>query len=164
MALQFNAESIFEIGIQIEKNGQQFYRDVAKRSSDSAIQELFDELADWEEQHVALFEDLKASLPNDMREDDLFDPESEFYAYLEAAANSHVFVASTDIPALAASCDSAVKALNLALAFEKDSVVYYTTMKKLVADHLGRDKIDKLIDEELKHIAILNSKKKHFAA
>ena len=164
MSLQFNAESIFEIGVQIEKNGQQFYLEAAEKASDDAVKSLFTELADWEKNHIALFEQLKAELPATMREDTLFDPENELYTYLEAAANTHVFVESTDISKLVAQCNTAIEAFDLALAFEKDSVVYYTTMKKMVADHLGQGKIDKLIDEELKHIAILNARKKQFAS
>ncbi len=160
MTIQFNAESIFEIGVQIEKNGKAFYLETAKKTSDETIKSLFTELADWENKHIELFEQLKSELPDTMREDSLFDPNNEFYTYLEAAANSHVFVASIDIPQFVAQCSSPVEALDLALTFEKDSVVYYTTMKKMVADHLGRDKIEMLIDEELKHIAILNKKKK----
>ena len=47
-----------------------------------------------------------------------------------------------------------------AVAFEKDSVVFYTTMKKLVPEHLGKGEIDTLIDEEISHIFILTQKKK----
>jgi rubrerythrin len=160
MSIQFNAESIFEIGVQIEKNGKAFYLEAAKRASDNAIASLFTELADWESKHIELFEQLKSELPDTMRDDPIFDPENELYSYLEAAANSHVFIVSTDVSQLATQCNSASEALDLALTFEKDSVVYYITMKKVVADHLGRKKIDTLIDEELKHIAILNKRKK----
>ena len=160
MSIQFNAESIFEIGVQIEKNGRAFYLEAAENVSEESIKSLLTELADWEEEHIELFEKLKTELPDTMREDNLFDPENEFYAYLEAAANSHVFVASTNVSQLVAGCGSPAEIFDLALRFEKDSVVYYTTMKKVVADHLGQGKIDKLINEELQHISILNKKKK----
>ncbi|MBD3308777.1 hypothetical protein GF339_20390 [candidate division KSB3 bacterium] len=161
MAFQFDAESIFEIGVQIEKNGRTFYSAVAGETSDEAMQTLFHELAEWEEQHIEIFRALQASLPESAEEAHLlFDPNDEFFSYLQAAADSHVFVASTDIVALARQCTSPGAALEMALTFEKDSVVYYTTMKKVVPEHLGREKIDLLIDEELKHISILNTKKK----
>lgn len=163
MSIQFNAESIFELGVQIEKNGRTFYLEAAAKASDETVKTLFAELADWEQQHIAVFEELKAKLPGTMRDDNLFDPENEFYTYLEAAASSHIFIATEDIPQLADQCETPVEALNLALTFEKDSVVYYTTMKKMVADHLGREKIDALIDEELRHVAILNSRKKRLS-
>jgi rubrerythrin len=160
MSIQFNAESIFEIGVQIEKNGKNFYLEAAKNASDEPVRSLFTELADWENKHIELFEQLKSELPSTMREDNLFDPDNEYYMYLEAAANSHIFVASIDVSQLVGQCNSPSEILDLALTFEKDSVVYYTTVKKMVANYLGREKIDTLIDEELKHIAILNKRKK----
>jgi rubrerythrin len=162
MSIQFNAETIFEIGIQIEKNGRMFYLEVAKRTADHTIASLFIELAEWEKGHIVLFEMLKAELPDTMRDDNLFDPENELYAYLQAAADSHIFVASADVAQLAAQCHSPTEALDLALRFEKDSVVYYTTLKQVVADHRGKDKIETLIQEELNHIVILNKKKNQF--
>ena len=160
MPIPFDAESIFDIGIQIEKNGKTFYTEVAKGTSDEAIKSLFTELAEWEEQHVELFQRLQAELPETLKEQNFFDPNDEMGEYLKAAADSHVFVATMDVAQIAAKCQSPVEALDMALTFEKDSVVYYTTMKKVVAEYFGREKIDLLIDEELKHISILNTKKK----
>lgn len=160
MSFQFNAESIFEIGVQIEKNGKAFYQEAAKTTSDKTVSTLFAELADWENKHIELFERMKAELPEDMKEDTVFDPDNEMYSYLQAAADSHVFMKSDTVSDLIAECSSPSRALDLALEFEKDSVVYYTTIKKVVSDYLGKEKIDILIDEELKHIALLNKKKR----
>lgn len=160
MTFQFNAELIFEIGVQIEKNGKAFYLEAAKNAADETSKALFTELADWESAHIALFQQLKADLPDVAGEDNLFDPDNELVSYLQAAADSHVFENSADIAYLVAQCGSAADVFDLALTFEKDSIVYYTTMKKVVPDYLGQEKIDRLIDEELKHISILNTKKK----
>ncbi len=159
MSIQFKAETIFEIGIQIEKNGRAFYLEAAKKTDDQAMAAFFTELADWEKGHILLFETLQAELPDAMRDDTLFDPENEMVAYLQAAADSHVFAASIDAATLVAQCHTPVESLDLALRFEKDSVVYYTTLKQVVADHRGKDKIETLIQEELNHIVILNKKK-----
>ncbi len=163
MAIQFNAESIFEIGIQIERNGRNFYLEAAKRSSEETLKSLFTELANWEDDHIKLFQTLLSELPDAAKEENLFDPDGEFSMYLQAASESHVFIVSTDAAQLAAQCKSSSEAIELALTFEKDSIIYYTTMKKVVAEHLGREKIDMLIGEELKHIAILSKKKKQIA-
>ncbi|MDY0091721.1 MAG: ferritin family protein [Candidatus Vecturithrix sp.] len=164
MTFQFNAELIFEIGVQIERNGKTFYLEAAKKASDEASKTLFTELADWESAHIALFQQLKAELPDMTGEDNLFDPENELVSYLQAAADSHVFENSADIAYLVAQCHSSADVIDLAITFEKDSVVYYTTMKKVVPEYLGQARIDRLIDEELKHIAILNTKKKLLTA
>lgn len=164
MTFQFNAELIFEIGVQIEKNGRAFYLEAAKRASDEASKAFFTDLADWENAHVALFQKLQADLPDMAGDDNLFDPDNELVSYLQAAADSHVFDNSADIAYLVSQCKNTADVFDLALTFEKDSVVYYTTMKKVVPAHLGQDKIDLLIDEELKHISILNTRKKLLTA
>jgi rubrerythrin len=65
-----------------------------------------------------------------------------------------------NIPELALKCKTPIEALDLAVNFEKDSVVFYTTMKKLVPENLGKGEIDALIDEEISHIFILTQKKR----
>jgi len=45
MSFNFNADEIFQIGVQIETNGQNFYETVAKNTSDPSAQKLFSDLA-----------------------------------------------------------------------------------------------------------------------
>ncbi len=160
MSIHFNAESIFEIGIQIEKNGKAFYQAAAKTTSNKTVSTLFAELAEWEDQHIKLFQTMQSELPEELKQDNVFDPDQEMYTYLQAAADSHVFIQSDNVAQLIAECTSPAKALSFALEFEKDSVVYYTIIKKVVPEYLGKEKIDLIIDEELKHIAILTKKKR----
>lgn len=163
MSIQFNADTIFEIGVQIEKNGCAFYLEAAAHASEATLKSLLTELAEWEKRHIALFEHMQAELPETMRGEDVFDPDNEFYTYLQAAANTHVFVGTIDVVQLVAQCQSPTAIFDLALRFEKDSVVYYTTLQKMVANHLGREKIDQLIHEELRHIDILNTQRQKYA-
>ena len=48
MSFNFNADEIFQIGVRIETNGQNFYKTVAKNTSDPSEQKLFSDLARWE--------------------------------------------------------------------------------------------------------------------
>jgi rubrerythrin len=160
MSFGFNANEIFEIGVQIESNGQTFYETIAKNTSDLSAQKIFLDLAKWESQHIELFKKLRQGLPDSAKREDLFDPNQELNLYLKATADSHVFIRNKDIPELASKCKTPIEALDLAVIFEKDSVVFYTTMKKLVPEHLGKGEIDTLIDEEISHIFMLTQKKK----
>jgi rubrerythrin len=160
MSFNFNADEIFQIGVQIEANGQKFYETVAKNTSDPSAQKVFFDLAKWESEHIELFKKLRQGLPGSAKQEDLFDPNQELHLYLKATADSHVFIRNKDISGLASKCKTPIDVLNLAIAFEKDSVVLFTTMKKLVPAHLGKDQIDALIDEEISHIFILTQKKK----
>jgi rubrerythrin len=74
-------------------------------------------------------------------------------------AESHVFIKNRDVSGLASRCRTSAEALDLAITFEKDSIVFFTTMKGIVPEHLGKDKIDLLINEEIKHISILTQKR-----
>lgn len=150
----YSADEIFRIGIEIEKNGQAFYEEAARRSSDPACRKLFTDLANWEHEHIATFEKLRAEAvgaPPPGLEDHL----DQVGSYLKAAADTHVFAHDKDPAALAAGCRTAAEALQAAIGFEKDSVVVYASMRALVPEHLGRDKVEALLDEELRHVAIL---------
>jgi rubrerythrin len=160
MLFGFNADEIFQIGVQIESNGQKFYETIAKNMSDSSEQKIFLDLAKWESKHIELFKKWQEKLPDSGKRGDLFDPNQELNLYLQATADSHVFISNKDIPELASRCKTPAEAIDLAVTFEKDSVVFYTTMKKLVPEHLGKAEIDTLIDEEISHIFMLTQKKK----
>jgi rubrerythrin len=160
MTIDFNADEIFQLGVQIETNGKNFYEKAAKNIHDPSVQKLFSELSKWESAHQDLFEKLRKSLPDAAKRETLFDPEGEQSLYLRTMAESHVFVKNRDVSGLVSRCKSPVDALDLAIAFEKDSIVFFTTMKGIVPEHLGKDKIDLLISEEIRHLFILTQKKR----
>jgi rubrerythrin len=164
MSIRFNAFEVYGMGVRIEENGKAFYEEAARRTAETAVRDFFRELAVWEGQHIELFRGLRDALPPGAREESLFDPDSQMGEYLSAMADSHVFLGNADIPALVASCRGPAGILDLAMTFEKDSVVFYATMKKVVADGAGRDTIERLIDEELKHVALLSRRKTALAA
>lgn len=159
MSIDFNADEIFQLGVQIETNGKTFYETVAKNTSDPSLKGLFSELAKWESEHQELFEQLKKALPDSAKREALFDPEGELSLYMRAMAESHVFIKNKDILGLASKCKTPAEALDLAITFEKDSIVFFTTMKRVVPEHLGKDKIDLLINEEIRHIFILTQRR-----
>lgn len=156
MSFYFNADEIFQVGVQIEMNGKTFYEKAAQKAADPKVRSLCTELAEWETRHVTQFETLRAGLPDSAREGGAFDPDSELAGYVRTAADEHVFLQNKDVSELVAACSNAADLLDLAIRFEKDSVKFYNAMKELVAAHLGQVKLDSLIDEELRHIAILS--------
>ena len=48
MPQEFNLDEIFTIAVDIEKNGEQFYRKAAELTKDKDSKKLLTELADWE--------------------------------------------------------------------------------------------------------------------
>lgn len=154
----YNAEEIYEIGIEIEKNGKAFYEAAAEKTEDPDIKKFLNGLAVWEDDHITLFENLRSELSGRKTEESAFDPDNEAHLYMKAAAESHVFKKSLNVSSILDGCNSTLDYLNIALQFEKDSVVLYNTMVALVPENLGKNKVEKLINEELKHVAMLHEK------
>jgi rubrerythrin len=158
VAFDYSASEIYQMGIEIEKNGRAFYSACARKTKNETVKKLCEELSAWEAQHIVVFETLKSQLPENARLEVSDDPNNELQLYLKAAADTNVFIVNSDVDVLLATANTPAKILATALAFEKDSVVVYTTMSRLVPDHLGKKSLDRVIDEELKHISVIAQK------
>jgi rubrerythrin len=148
----FNATEVFAIGVQVEKNGKQFYEAARDRSVDPDLKILFAELADWEKNHVDLFEHLMEAIPGAEKQDIEYDPDNMIHLYLKSVADNQLFQKQDNAIDL---CKNPLDILNKALEFERDAVILYSSMKEVVPDGLGKNEIDKLINEELKHVGFL---------
>jgi rubrerythrin len=161
MAQVFNASEVFDIGVQIEKNGKEFYLAAEKRSNDPFLKTMFSQLAAWEGNHVELFEQLRASLPSTAESQLEYDPDNMIHLYLKAVADNKLYI-NQDYAI--DSCKTSLDVLKKALDFEKESVVIYSSMKELVPQNMGKDEIDKLVIEELKHVGQITNQIKKLQA
>ena len=153
----FNSDEIFEIAIQIEKNGQDFYRKAAKIAASSDISEFLISLAEMEVGHEELFKELKKSL-SDYPQDEFPDMDDQLAHYLKSYANGKVFDPSSAPEDKINSEMSIQEIFDVAINFERESVIFFTLVKEMVPEEFGKDKIDVLIKEEITHIAILNNR------
>jgi len=156
MSAHFNADEVFEMAEQIERNGGAFYTKAAEAVDHAAVAKLFRELAVWEHRHEKFFADLRAELTEKERGGAVLDPDDEMKAYLHAAVHGRVFNMNADPAAAVASCDTPGKALQLAIDREKDAVVFYAGIRAAMTPALGKDRIDGILAEELRHITILS--------
>lgn len=157
MALRFNADEIFKIGVQIEKNGHAFYLTASEKTEDSDLKNLFLRLAEWELKHVTLFEDLRLQLPQNSRDEDSFDQDNLVHLYLKAVSDDHVFVKGLTLDPEHLIWTSPGIILKTALDFEKDSVVLFSSMKEITTTETEASQVEKLIAEELKHIGFITT-------
>lgn len=150
MPMPFNADEIFEMAEQIERNGVKFYRAAAKKLP--AARESLLELASMEDQHLKTFMDMRAHLSAEEREPLVFDPDGQAQMYLQVMADRHVFDVKTNPVKLLTGRKTAWDILRMAIGFEKDSVVFYTVLKECVSRKAGKDKVEAIIAEEISHI------------
>ena len=161
-ALQFSAEELFIVAEQIEKNGAAFYRKAARANADAAS--MLNDLASMEDEHYRTFAELHRRIGERAKELLAADPDNEVVMFAQAFANENVFDVRNNPALLLKGDESLQKVFTIAIGIEKESVVFYTGMKEMVPLNAGRDKVELILKEEMKHIALLSNKLKALAA
>lgn len=158
MPERFNVEEVFQIAIDIEVNGEKFYRRASELATDDEAKKLLSELADWEEQHIKTFSNMRDSLVQAREEDFTWDPDGEVEMYLQTIADGQVFNFKDDIVKIAEKCRNLTETLEFALAREKDAVIFYTSLEAVVPDKLCGSKLKNITKEEISHVRMLTER------
>jgi len=156
MGVVFNAEEIFKIAEQIERNGAKFYKKASERFDNESQKRKLLDLAAMELAHEQIFASMRKKLLNVGNEETVFDPYGEAETYLQAFADGHVFDLTADPSKKLTGKKSLEDILNMAIGIEKDSVVFYVGIRDVVPPDFGKDKVDKIIREEMGHITLLS--------
>ncbi len=152
MDVDFNADEVFEIAVEIERNGARFYRRAAGMAAARGDRDLLLSLAAMEDSHVKIFQSLRTELMGSDGALADFDPHGEAAAYLRSMAEGRVFDLRADPVEYLGMDRSMEDILCKALELEKDSIVYYVGMMEMVPEAAGKKKIEHIIREEMKHI------------
>lgn len=156
MPLYFNADEVFEIALQIERNGSIFYRKAAEAARPKEVRDLLMSLAEMEDGHEAAFAAMRRNLTQAgaPSEDDYSEEAGQ---YLKALADSQVFkMAKRDPGRDLTGRESDEEVLDIAIQLEKDSVIFYLAMKAVVPERMGRADVERIVDEEMTHIGQLS--------
>jgi len=163
MGLFFDAKDIFEIAIEIERNGAAFYRNAAAvMSEDSTRRELL-ELAGMEDQHERTFEALMARIAGNAPDAEWFNADNEAAQYLQNFASGQIFDMRAAAPPTLSPSILLRDVLDFAVQRERESVVFYTGLKDAVPDASDKLRIETIIREEMGHITLLGRKLAAFA-
>ncbi len=157
MSIQFNADEIFEMAEQIERNGAKFYRRAAEGIADERSKQLLLDLAAMEDTHIKVFSLMRSSLSSQDRQGITFDPEGEAARYLQAMADGQIFDMRKHPSETLTGKETAEDVLRTALGLERDSIAFYVGMKELVPENMGRDKIDGIIRQEMNHVSEISN-------
>lgn len=150
MIYDFNADDIFEMAEQMERNGAAFYRTAAESAGAGGSRELLLKLAAMEDEHQKIFAQMRAQLTSPEKAATVFDPEGEAVHYLRALADTRVFFEKE------IDTSSMESVLKDAITAEKDSIVFYLGMRDAVPEKMGRNRLDDVIKEEMGHIRLLS--------
>lgn len=151
----FEASDIVEFAIRIEENGANFYRFAVQIARDEGTKKLFEQLANAELHHKKTFEKIFASM------DKTPPPEGyagEYAAYLHNYVDNAIIFKKEALDQELAKVKDTASALDFALQREMDSILYYHEIKGLIPAH-EHGTVDKIIEEERKHVAMLSAMK-----
>ena len=160
MAQTFNADEILEIAEQIERNGAAFYRKAAENTALADARQMLLDLAEMEDKHERIFigmhQELRREHPDWLSESFAIENEDEPRLYLRAVAEGKVFGVGGDPSEKLSGDETLEEVLQIALGLEKDSILYYAAMRSTVPQPTGREKIDEIILEEMRHVRMLS--------
>jgi rubrerythrin len=156
MGITFNADEIFEMAEDIERDGAKFYRQAAKNTTDEKTKQMLLDLADMEDKHLRTFQEMRKELGASEKEETVFDPNNEAVMYLQTTAEGHGWEGKKSLTESLTGNEKIEDILKIAVDAENNSVVFYSGLKELVPARAGKDKVEAIIKEELGHIAILN--------
>ena len=155
MSVTFNANEVFEMAEQIERNGAKFYREAAGKTSSQEIKDLFLNMATMEDGHLETFQKMRKELAAQEKAETVFDPYNEATLYLQTMADGKGSEGMKSPTEKLTGNESPEQLLDIAIAAEKNSVLFYVGLKDLVTAKAGRDRIESIIREEVKHVADL---------
>jgi len=160
MPITFNANEIFEMAEEMERNGDRFYRKAAKNASDNQTKKMLLDMADMEDGHLATFKEMRKQLSAREKGFTIFDPDNQSVLYLQTMADARGYEGKITPTKELTGNETTKEILEIALNSEKESVVFYFGLKELVPVKAGRDKVEAIIIEELSHITTLLNKLK----
>lgn len=152
----FAASEIVELGIQIEKNGRDFYNVLCRQAKHPFAAELFKFLSQEEEKHIQVFRGI-------LEKTEKYEPPQiyadEYVAYMNALAGEYVFTRKNKGEGIAKGIKTDKEAVELGIGFENDSIIFYEGMKKAVPEY-SLVVVDELIRQEQGHLRQLTDLKK----
>lgn len=156
MEKTFNARELLEIAIQIEVNGSAYYSRMADKAVSREVKEVFTQLARAEKQHVADFQRIRDHLSNEDFEIPQEYQTPDIHIYLQAFSDGQVFPHWRDADEIVKEIASDKQALNHAVNFEKDSIIFFHEIHDVLpVESPDRKAVGELIRQEKIHIGRL---------
>ncbi|HOE90516.1 MAG TPA: hypothetical protein PKZ69_00765 [Candidatus Cloacimonadota bacterium] len=155
----FSTNEVIEMAVQIERNGYAFYdRALSKDNLDSETKDLLTILKNEEIRHEQYFLSLR-------NEADLFYMEETqdwemISSYIKLITDSRLFSDEKSAIALVDQAKSVMDLINYAITFEKDTLLFFHTLKDKANSQKTKDIIQSIIQEEITHVFRLSEYKK----
>ena len=155
MSSFFDISEIFQFAIKIEENGEKFYRYAVQIAKDENTKQIFEYLADEENEHKITFQKILSKIKK-------YEPietyTGEHALYLQAYINNIIF---SDLDEEIAGVKDTLSAIKFGIQRELESILYYQEIKNFTKNQ--QELIDPIIEEERRHFSKLSELKKIYS-
>lgn len=145
----FTLSEIIDLAIRIEKNGENAYRKAQEEVSNPSLASMLQWLAEEEVEHEKWFTQLKekaATLAEDPKLEEMGK------AILQGVLGDQTFsIKDADF----SKTEDINSLLELSVEFEKDTVLFYEMLSAFIDDEETLSQLDKIIEEEKRHVQLL---------
>jgi rubrerythrin len=156
--MKFSKNELIEMAVQIEKSGYSFYDEALKKKELSEKgKKILTILRNEEVRHEKYFLSLREEL-DDLELDDSGDWET-ISNYIKTITDSRLFNNKDSAVRLAAQAVSEDEIFEYAIRFEKDTILYFYTIKDNVINSDAVKTLKSIIEEEISHVLRLTEYK-----
>jgi rubrerythrin len=135
---------IFEYAMQMEKDGEEFYREIARNTQNAGVRYILTMLADEEVKHFEILRQIEETEP-ELTESRLLDHAENVFAQMKGTGQSlDIDVSQTDL-------------YRESQALEQKSIDFYTEKANEVPEEYQKQIFLKLAAEEKKHFFLLEN-------
>jgi rubrerythrin len=151
MAL-LTGDEVIEIAVRLEENGEIFYSAAAENATTSDVKALFQDLAVQEQYHRRAFQQMGRDVVEFSLSPEQFE---QFQAYTNALLQQSFFAQPDSALNLAARAENERSALQAALEFEKEAMLFFHELEDVVKGP-GKETVTRIILEEKQHVQRLS--------
>jgi len=148
VGIMFTLQEIYDLAIQIEKNGEAFFREAEKKISKPTLKSLFLWLAEQEVKHSSWFKQKKES--SKVKSETLALDKMTVKMLKDILGDQSFSLREVEINRVKTVEDL----LSVAIEFEEDTIIFFQMVRSLVDDDTVKG-LDEIIEEETHHIKML---------
>jgi rubrerythrin len=155
----YSINEIIEMAVQIERNGYAFYNEATKRKDlDAKALDFLAFLRDQELNHEKIFLHLRSA--SDMQNLELSQDWELVALYMKSIVEGRIFNDENSAIRLATEAKDLISLLDKAIAFEKDTLLYFHAISDSISNPQALLVLRKIINEEISHVLKLSDYKK----
>lgn len=138
--------NIYDFALKMEKDGEEYYRDLASKTTDKGLQTIFNMLADEEQVHYDAILQMKNEDPNaELAETNVLSSAKNVFTEMKSDATEFNFA------------EDQIAMYQKAADTEKDNYKYYLEKAEEMTSDSHKEIFLKLAEEEKKHVHLLNN-------